>query len=123
MFKLLAASSLAALACFSTFSPVLAKDNGIAYALHAVRAEKGRICMTGHFHHGKSQGAFASRKQALKSAVHHWTSFTALEYGSDWGSFKKASQQGIDCEKASRSTWTCAVKARPCRQGVNMARR
>ena len=81
------------------------------------------VCMVGHFHHGKSPRAFANREIAYKAAVHHWVTFTAAEYGSDWSQYGLSANRAAECEKASRSTWTCRVKARPCRKGLNVARR
>ena len=123
MFKVLVSGIIATLFPLFLSAPASANDTGVASMLHTLRGEKAMVCMAGHLHHGKSPRAFASREKAYKAAVHHWVTFTAAEYGSDWGSFNRAASRVTKCEKASRSTWTCKVKARPCRRGLSVARR
>ena len=123
MFKLLASGVIATILSFFAIAPAFANDTGIASALHTLRGERGQVCMVGHYHIGKSPRAYKSRSAAYKAAVHHWVSFTAAEYGSDWGSFARSANRTTDCEKESASTWACKVKSRPCRKGLSVARR
>jgi len=104
-------------------TPSYANDTGIATMLHSMRAERGKVCMVGHYHIGDSPRAYRSRSQAHKTAIHHWVTFTAAEYGTDWSNYSRAANRSADCQKASRSTWTCKIKARPCRRGRSVARR
>ncbi|MBI1385037.1 MAG: hypothetical protein GC150_09020 [Rhizobiales bacterium] len=76
---------------------------------------KGRICMTGHFHDGSS-GVTPDKKIALVQAVQSWQSFTAAEYGDQWGNFRIAASQRAECTVFS-GAWKCRVEARPCRKG------
>ena len=123
MFKLLASGVIATIISLFSIAPAFANDTGIASMLHTLRGEKGKVCTSGHLHIGDSPRAFKSRDRAYKSAVRHWVTFTVAEYGSDWGSYRNAANRSADCEKASRTTWTCKVKARPCRRGLSVARR
>ena len=119
----LAISVLATISSTLITAPVSANDTGIATMLHTVRAERGKVCMVGHYHIGDSPRAYKSRARAHKTAIRHWITFTAAEYGTDWGNYSRAANRSTDCEKASRSSWTCKVKARPCRRGRSVARR
>lgn len=92
---------------------VQADDSGLAGALHDLGKEKGKICMVDHFHNGTSFDQKSKRK-ALKEAIKSWEEFTAWEYGSDWGKFRRARSRGQRCNK-SEKTWSCSVEARPCR--------
>lgn len=123
MFKLLSSGIIATIFSLFISAPASANDTGIASILHTLRGEKGMVCMVGHFHHGKSPRPFASRAKAMKTAVRHWASFTAMEYGSDWASFGSAANRASECDKISKSKWACKVKARPCRRGLSVARR
>ena len=123
MFKVLSSGIIATIFSFFISAPSIAGDTGVASMLHTLRGEKAMVCMVGHYHFGKSPRAFGSRAKAYKAAINHWVTFTASEYGSDWGSYNRAASRSTDCEKASRTTWTCKVKARPCRRGLSVARR
>jgi hypothetical protein len=123
MFKLLATGLFASFFSLFITAPAFADDNGIAYAIHTVRAESGKACMVGHFHHGRSSSPVANRGLALKTAINQWVEFTVLEYGSDWGHFKRGANRSVDCEKVSSNKWACKVKARPCRKGLSVAAR
>ena len=123
MFKFLSSGVIATIFSLFIIAPAAANDTGIASILHSLRAEKAQVCMVGHYHTGNSPRPFNSRTAAYKAAVRHWVSFTAAEYGSDWGSFGRSVNKTSDCEKASRTTWTCKVKSRPCRKGLSVARR
>jgi hypothetical protein len=116
--------SLPIIAIAATSSaPVFADDNGIASALHTLRGEGRQVCQVGHFHVGKSPYAYANKAKAMRAAVRHWSEFTALEYGSDWGHFKLAASKTTECEKETATTWVCKVRARPCRRGLTTAAR
>ena len=91
---------------------------------HNQRAEGGRWCMSDHFHTGSSGGE-ASRAAAERAAVSSWSSFTALEYGDHWGSWRIAASRRMRCAQPT-GTWGCQAEARPCRPlvggGVNRPR-
>lgn len=100
------------LAALATTGTALADDTGLA-GIHDLRREKGRLCMSDHFHAGSSAGQ-ASKAAALNAAISSWAGFTALEYGSDWASFKKAGSKQVTCTQ-SGSGWGCDINARPCK--------
>ena len=83
-------------------------------AMHDMRREKGRLCMTDHFHHGSSAGQ-PSKAAAMKDAVASWSGFTALEYGNEWASFNKAGSKKATCAQSTSGSWGCEIEARPCR--------
>lgn len=95
----------------SGIASVSADDTGMA-SIHDLRREKGRLCMSDHWHYGSGVGG--SKKAAQADAIGSWQSFTALEYGSDWARFKKAASQKIECSE-SGSGYSCSVEARPCK--------
>ena len=78
-----------------------------------VDAARRKYCMTDHFHYGSSSGR-ASKKAAQAAATAAWADFTVFEYGSAWGSFKRARSKGISCERTNDG-WGCRVEAVPCR--------
>ncbi len=123
MFKALRFGVIATIFSLFISAPASANDTGVAYALHDVRVEKGRVCMVGHYHFGKTARPFPNRNKAYKAAVRHWSTFTAAEYGSDWGSYARAANRSTNCEKVTRTTWTCKIKARACRSGRSTASR
>ncbi len=96
----------------STAFEARANDTGLA-GIHDLRREGRKLCQVGHFHNGNSAGQ-PSKAIALNSAIGSWSSFTALEYGSDWASFKKAANKSVTCTQ-SGSGWSCDVNARPCK--------
>jgi len=93
-------------------APALGDETGWAEALHAVRRERGRICMVDHFHFGV--GEAAKKRLARKNAIADWRGFAAWEYGTDWGSFRRAASRAVRCKRAS-GLWTCSARARPCK--------
>ena len=95
--------------CFA--SPVLADSTGFAGA-HDWRKEGGRTCFTDHYHYGSSSG-MRTREAAIAEAARSWSSFTALEYGSDWASFGRAAGKKVSCSPTGG--WSCSIEARPCR--------
>ncbi|MGE5513116.1 MAG: hypothetical protein ACM31O_17940 [Bacteroidota bacterium] len=102
---------LAAAAC-SLAAPAMAQETGLD-ALHAQVRVGGKICMLDHYHDGASNGA-GSRKQAEAEAIESWASFTAWEYGNNWGSWRLAEGKSVSCDRGSGS-WTCTLQARPCK--------
>lgn len=92
--------------------PVQADDTGFAY-MHDMRRERGRLCMTDHWHSGSGSGP--SKRAARNAAVRAWQNFTALEYGTDWARFSRARSKGVKCTRTGRRAYDCSVEARPCR--------
>ncbi|MFN3869284.1 MAG: hypothetical protein ACK4MF_09485 [Hyphomicrobiaceae bacterium] len=110
---LLAACTLAASAHGAAAHKAGAAVTGLA-AMHDMRREKGRLCMTDHFHHGSSAGQ-PSKAAAMKEAVASWSGFTAFEYGNEWANFAKAGSKTATCTKSTSGSWGCELQARPCR--------
>ncbi len=94
-----------------TAGQALADDSGFAYS-HDLRKEKGRTCMSDHFHQGGGSGS--TRKAAEIDAIKSWQNFTDFEYGSDWARFSKAASKGMSCSQSS-SGWECQLEARACK--------
>lgn len=92
---------------------VHADDNGIAEAIHTLRREGRRICQVDHFHSGSSAG-MPNQKAAMYAAIDSWQGFTAFEYGTDWGNYRKAASKSAKCTVSSGG-WGCEVQARPCK--------
>jgi hypothetical protein len=90
---------------------VRADETGFASA-HDLRKERGRLCMSDHYHQGGGDGA--SKKAAQNAAVKSWQDFTSLEYGSNWASFSRASGKSLSCSQTSGG-YECNIEARPCR--------
>ena len=82
--------------------------------LHDQRVEGGRVCMSDHTHAGSGSGA--TRQLAEREAAASYTSFTALEYGDAWGSWRLAAGRTTNCSQSGGS-WSCSIEARPCRPG------
>jgi len=93
-------------------SPVVADETGLA-SMHALRRERGRLCMSDHWHYGSS-GTERSRPAAQRAAIRSWQDFTDLEYGSTWARFSRAASRKVGCSH-SGSGWSCNVEGRPCR--------
>ena len=91
-------------------SSARADETGLA-DLHDLRREKGRLCMTDHWHYGNGTGS--SRKAAQADAISSWATFVDLEYGSDWARYSKAGSRKVSCSQGS--AWNCQVEARPCK--------
>lgn len=108
---LIAAAVFAVVPASLVATPAVADDTGLA-GIHDLRRERGRLCMSDHWHYGNGTGS--SRKAAEVDAIKSWQSFTALEYGSDWGRFSRASGRRISCSKEGGS-YACSVEGRPCR--------
>ncbi len=81
------------------------------HVIHDLGHERGKLCMSGHFHDGSGSGA--TRGAALRAAVSSWSSFTALEYGTDWAHFRNAGSRSVKCKRDGRA-WACSTSGRPC---------
>jgi hypothetical protein len=104
---------VAVLAATSVDVPVtFADETGLA-TMHAWRRERGRICMSDHWHYGSS-GAQRNRRTAQRAAIRSWQDFTALEYGSTWARFNRAASRKMGCSR-SGAGWSCDAEARPCK--------
>ena len=90
--------------------PAFANETGFA-SMHDQRREKGRICMSSHWHYGSGSGA--TRKAAERDAIKSWADFTAFEYGTAWARFSRAGSKKMSCTQGG--TWSCQVEARPCK--------
>ncbi len=114
-FMLKCLSFLAGFCGFAVVSvmPVSADDTGMAQSLHDVRREGRKLCIVDHWHYGSGVGA--TKKAAMADAVGSWQSFTALEYGTDWARFQKASSRTVSCANSGGGGVSCSIDARPCR--------
>jgi hypothetical protein len=92
-------------------APAWADDTGFAYS-HDLRRERGRLCMTDHYHFGSGSGS--TRKAAEREAIRSWVDFTDFEYGSDWARFGRAGSKGMSCSKGPGGV-DCQLQARPCK--------
>lgn len=91
---------------------VKADDTGFA-SIHDMRRERGRLCLTDHWHSGNGSGR--SKRAAKRAAVRSWQNFTAMEYGTDWARFRRARSKALRCSRTGRRSFDCTVEARPCR--------
>lgn len=107
------AAALAGMCVVIVAAPASADDNGIGATIHSISREKGRVCFADHWHTW-SGGIERTQKAALAAAVKGWSSFTALEYGTDWAHFERAAAKKIGCTK-SGDGFGCTVEARPCK--------
>jgi hypothetical protein len=110
--KSMLALLLAAIAVPSFCIPASAQESGLA-AMHAMRREGGKLCMTDHWHYGSS-GSQASKAAAQRAAIASWQDFTDLEYGRRWARFSRAASKKIGCSRSGNG-WSCDAEARPCR--------
>jgi hypothetical protein len=101
------------LALIAISAPVaaLAQDVSGLAAMHDLRREKGKLCMSDHWHSGSGTGA--TKDAAQKAAVRSWIDFTDLEYGGRWASFGNAAGKKVSYSKES-SGWSASVEGRPC---------
>ncbi len=86
--------------------------------LHKQRIEGGRLCMIDRWHY-KSSSAWPTRAAAEATVRASWRRFTAAEYGAAWGDPALAADAHLDCAAARGArgdTWSCNLKARPCRR-------
>jgi hypothetical protein len=110
--KTMLALVLAAVAATTFAIPASAQESGLA-AMHAMRRERGKLCMSDHWHYGSS-GASSTKKAAQRAAIASWQDFTDLEYGRAWARFSRAASKKIGCSHNSAG-WSCDAEARPCR--------
>jgi len=110
MMKLLFAAAVS-FAAFASSASAAQEDVGLA-GMHDLRREGNRICMSDHWHYGAS-GAMQNRKAAQAQAIESWSSFTAFEYGSEWGNFAVAGGKKVECSDGPSGV-TCNASARPC---------
>jgi len=85
-------------------------------ALSFAPAQAAKECKPGHWHYGGSNGAFKSKKAAMRDAIRAWAGFTDFEYGSAWAFFRNAANKGSKCEKVVGNRWKCTVEGRPCKR-------
>jgi hypothetical protein len=105
-----------AVALCAAASAAKADETGLA-GIHTIAYERGgKACMTEHFHDGSGNGS--TRKAAEAAAKESWMSFTAFEYGSDWGSYNLAAAKTMQCSEAGGNSWSCFTSARPCRRAA-----
>ena len=104
-----------AVAVLAAIPAARAGETGLAAIHDSAMTSGNRLCMTSHFHEGTGTGS--SRKEAEEGAKQSWISFTAFEYGSDWGSYNIASAKTMNCSQ-SGSAWSCFTQAHPCRHAV-----
>jgi hypothetical protein len=93
-------------------SSTSAAETGLA-TMHAWRRERGRICMSDHWHYGSS-ASHRTRAAAQRDAIRSWQDFTNLEYGSRWARFSRSASRRVGCSR-SGGGWSCNVEARPCK--------
>lgn len=110
--KTMLALVLAAVAATTFAIPASAQEGGLA-AMHAMRREGGRLCMSDHWHYGSS-GTSSTKAAAQRAAIASWQDFTDLEYGRAWARFSRAASKKIGCSRNSAG-WSCDAEARPCR--------
>jgi hypothetical protein len=110
--KSMLALVLAAVAAASFVIPANAQDSGLA-AMHSMRREGGKLCMSDHWHYGSS-GSNPTKAGAQRAAIASWQDFTDLEYGRAWARFSRAASKKMGCSRGAAG-WSCDAEARPCR--------
>jgi hypothetical protein len=95
----------------ATMPTAWADDTGLA-SMHELRRERGRLCMSDHWHMGSGEGR--TRASARAAAIRSWAEFTDFEYGSAWAHFSLAASPSTRFTKAAGG-WSADVDARPCR--------
>ena len=113
--RMVAGAVAAVLLTLGVPEPVFAHDTGLATALHDARRERGKLCLSSHFHDGYSSGQ-RSKKEAETVAIRAWAEFTAFEYGTDWARWSRAASRGLSCSRDASGGWGCHAQARPCRR-------
>ena len=91
---------------------VRADDTGFI-DIHELRREGRLFCTANHSHVGTGK-AQRTKKRAIRSAARDWSSFTAWEYGTDWGKWRYARSKYVSCD-GPRGAIVCTVEARPCK--------
>jgi hypothetical protein len=96
----------------SALAPARADETGLA-SIHTWKKVGKKTCMLDHTHTGQASGA--NRKAAEAAAIQNWASFTDLEYGSDWASFKLSERRTMTCSRDGAQSFTCLTESLPCR--------
>ena len=104
---------LASVVAVGSALPAMADSTGFASA-HDWRKERGKTCLSDHWHYGTSN-TMRTKRLAQRDAIASWQGFTDFEYGSDWARWSRAASKKMGCKKVS-SGWECSVEARPCRR-------
>lgn len=104
--------------------PAMADETGLV-GLHSQVRVGHRSCFAGHEHYASGTGT--TRRLAMRDMIAGWSSFTAWEYGSDWGHYSRAADKRVSCVHDGNRSWSCSGTARPCRHArgryVRRARR
>jgi hypothetical protein len=105
--------SMLALGFIALATPMAASAQEITglAAMHDMRRERGKLCMSDHWHSGNGSGA--TKDAAQKAAIRSWIDFTNLEYGRRWASFSNSASRKVSYSKES-SGWSASVEGRPC---------
>lgn len=103
---------VALLCAMTPLQPAIAQETGLS-DMHEQRRERGKTCMTSHFHSGSGTGA--TKEAARAAAIRSWSDFTNFEYGPRWARFSNAASPTVSYTRES-SGWSAAVEARPCRR-------
>lgn len=93
-------------------SGAVATAFSVAILLLTTTAHAKKCRPAGHLHHGQSSGQ-PSEEDARRDAIASWASFTALEYGNRWASFRNARYKKVSCYNREAG-WTCNVEGNPC---------
>lgn len=96
----------------ASLSSASADETGMA-SIHEWRVERGKVCMSDHFHTGNGSGR--TKKLARVAAIKAWQEFTAWEYGTTWASFRRAGSKSISYSR-SMDGWDATVEARACKR-------
>lgn len=107
----LAVAGAALLMSLGASLPVRAQETGIA-AIHAWVKVGRKTCMATHTHDGSGSGK--TKKEAERTAVQAWESFTAWEYGSPWARYANSESKKASCDRAMTGEFKCSVNSRPC---------
>lgn len=92
--------------------PATADNTGLE-KVHQLKREGDKLCMVGHFHYGQADSD-KSKDAAERQAIVNWANFVALEYGTDWWSWKLAADRSTKCVR-NNTGYLCSVEGRPCR--------
>ena len=105
------ARAVAIAAAVAVITPAAADETGLAGS-HTLRKEGGKLCMADHFHGGSGDGP--AKAAARAAAARSWSSFTAMEYGTNWARFGRAASVSVKYTKAEKG-WSASIEARPCK--------
>ncbi len=94
------------------FAAFAQEVTGLA-AMHDMRRERGKLCMSDHVHTGSGTGS--TKEAARRAAIRSWIDFTDFEYGGRWASFAHAAGATTRFTKETNG-WSASVDARPCRR-------